>query len=442
MPKIFPFRGLTFDGKKVPSLTQAVTQPYDRIDDALRAEYEKRSPHNIVRIDYGKTEASDGPSNNRYTRAAALLKQWREAGVFAEDGTPALYVYHQIYKVGKESRTRKGVIAALQLEEFGKGSIRPHEQTHDGPKADRLKLMTALGTVFDHVFMLYTDPKKQVNALLDPHAKGAPALEARDDAGETHRVWRVTDPAVLQSVQQAMAGKDAFIADGHHRYETALNFREAMRKAGKKAEGTETPDNRLVTFVNMEDEGLTIFATHRLVYDVPKFDPAALTKALETHFDLHRYELPGSQEELLEDLRFEGMDRPAIGIAFRDRSEALLAVLRDPAVMDKLITDKKSSAWKQLDVNVLHTAILEKHLGIGPAQLAAEKNVDFLRHADAAIAKVRAPGSKYAAAFLINPITVPQIQSIVKQGERFPQKTTDFYPKLITGLVGCRYRFV
>ncbi|MBI2898738.1 MAG: DUF1015 domain-containing protein, partial [Planctomycetes bacterium] len=306
--------------------------------------------------------------------------------------------------------------------------------------------LTATKTHTEQVFLIYSDPEKRVNRILDSIAARHPDLEAKDDLGETHRVWRVMDAATIAQIQKDLEGRDAIIADGHHRYETAWNFRAEMMKQKARCDGTETFENVLATLINMDDEGMTIFGTHRLCADVPDFDLARLLAAAGRFFDVRPYPFANDAEEgfarreLLEDLKIEGMARPCFGVAARGADAHWLFVVKDPKAAAAKVKAPRSEEWRSLDVNLLHSAVLDPMLGIGPAQLAAERNVEFLRDPNEAIDKARA-GGKYQAAFLVNPVKLSQIRTIVSKGERFPQKTTDFYPKLLTGLLLCKLNF-
>jgi len=439
MPRIYPFRAVHFDVARIGGdLTKVTTQPYDRIDGALQDEYYRRHEHNLIRVILRKEEAG----RDKYKDAAATLEDWLRQGILIRDARPALYVYHLVYRTPRGVRTRKGVSALVQIDEPGKGKILPHEQTHTGPKIDRFNLISACRAHTEQVFFLYSDPEKAVNRLLDEASRGKPDLEAKDDMGETHKVWRLDDPAKVQAVQKLLEPKECVIADGHHRYETSWNYKQDSAGRGVKAEGAETPDNVLATLVNMDDD-LTVFGTHRLVHGVAGFSLTRLLTEAKKSFDVREYpfaaegEEKGARREMLEDLRVEGITKPCFGVAAKESNAHYLFVVRDVKAAAAQVKEKKSEDWRSLDVNLLHTVVLDGLLGVGPAQLAAEKNVEFLRSADEAIDKARAPGP-YQAAFLVNPVRLDQIKRVVKNGERFPQKTTDFYPKLLTGLLLCK----
>ncbi len=438
MPRVYPFKAVRFDPARVGDLTKVTTQPYDRIGPELQEEYYRRHEHNIIRIIKRREE----PGRDRYRDAAATLEEWLRQGVLVREEKPAFYAYFQVYRTPQGEKIRKGLSAMVQIDEPGKGRIRPHEETHTGPKIDRFNLISATRSHTEQVFFLYSDPEKTVNRILDEAAQRPPDLEARDDLGELHRVWRIDDPAKVQALQRALEAKECVIADGHHRYETSWNYRQEMVRRGARAEGTESPDNVLATLVNMDDD-LTIFGTHRLVHGVQGFDMARLLRAAAESFEIREYPFADAAEEkaaraeLLEDLRLEGWARACFGVAARESQAYHLFLVRDPKAAASRVKEKKSEDWRSLDVNILHTIVLDGLLGVGKAQLAAEKNVEFLRSADEAIDAARSKGT-YDAAFLVNPVRLDQIRRVVKNGERFPQKTTDFYPKLLTGLLLCR----
>jgi uncharacterized protein (DUF1015 family) len=438
MPKVHPFRAIHFDAAKMGDLTRVTSQPYDKINPKLQDEYYRRHENNIVRVILRKDE----PGRDKYKDAAAALDDWLQKGVLVRDPRPAFYAYFQQYQTPQGERVRKGLSALVQIDEPGKGKILPHEQTHTGPKIDRFNLLAAASAHTEQVFFVYSDPEKAVNRILDEAARRPPDMEARDDFGELHRVWRIDDPAKISALQKALEARECVIADGHHRYETSWNYKQEMTRRGVKASGPESHDNVLATLINMDDE-LTIFGTHRLLRDLPGFDPAKLLVAARAHFDVREYPFAGDAEEkgaraeLLEDLRLEGLSRPCFGVAARGVPAHYLFMVRDVKAAAAAVREPKSEDWRSLDVNILHTVVLDGMLGVGHAQLAAEKNVEFLRSADEAVEKALG-GGPYQVAFLVNPVKIDQIKKVVRHGERFPQKTTDFYPKLLTGLLLCR----
>ena len=442
MARVYPFRGVRFNPARISDLSAVTTQPYDRINSELQEKYYQRHPHNIVRIIRTKDEPGD-----KYATAARTLHDWLKEGILLQETKPCLYVYYQYYKTPEGEKVRKGFSAVVRIEEPGKGRIHPHEETHSGPKVDRFNLLMATKTHTEQVFLIYSDPEKRVNQILDSIAQRSPDLESKDDLGETHRVWRVMDPATIAKIQRDLESRDDVIADGHHRYETSWNFRNEMVNRKMRCEGTESFENVLATLINMDDEGMTIFGTHRLVYDVPSFEPARLVAAAGSLFDVRPYpfatdsEERAARKELLEDLKIEGWARPCFGVAARGAEAHYLFLVRDVKAAAAYVSVTKSEEWRSLDVNLLHSVILEPLLGIGPAQLAAERNVEFLRDPNEAIDRTRGRG-KYQFAFLVNPVKLSQIRKIVSHGERFPQKTTDFYPKLLTGLLLCKMNFV
>jgi uncharacterized protein (DUF1015 family) len=438
--RIFPFRAYHYDKKKVGNLSDVVTQPYDKITPAMQAAYYEKHPRNIVRVILNRE-----PGQARYDRGAEAFRALLDEKAIVRDAKPAIYASYQEYKddAGR-TRVRKGLVALLELEEFG-GAIKPHERTLAGPKVDRLNLMRTTHGTFGQIFMLYSDPEKAVNAILDAHAESRPALEATDEMGETHRVWRVTPKKDVDAIVRLMESRQGFIADGHHRYETALNYRNEMRAKGAKCEGLETFDRLMMTFVNMDDEGLTIFPTHRLVHDADEAKVKALPKVLDEDFAVHAFPFDAATERevragFLAELRAAPKGEHRIGMALRGEPAYYLLTLRDESVSDAFFGTSHGPAWKRLDVSVLHGPILEKRLGIGAEALEKETNVKYVRHADPALDSLAEPGVQ--AVFLLNGTKIQEVHEVAGAGERMPQKSTDFYPKLLTGLLINKFNIV
>ncbi len=445
MARIFPFRGFLYNREKVGSYDKVLTQPYDKIDEATQKAYHERSPYNIVRVAKGIEEPGDSPSRNKYTRAGETLKKWIQEHVLVQDEKPAIYAYHQVYTVDEKERTRKGFIAVARLEDPGKGGVHAHEHTLAKPKQDRFQLINAIGATEGQIFMLFDDPDKVVNRILDAETLRPSDIEARDDFGETHRLWRVTDEKRIRDVQREMERKELFIADGHHRYEVALMYRDEMRKRGMRCTGEETFENRMMTFVAMDDAGLTILPTHRLLRGLEGFSAEKLRAALEKDFRIDEYTFVDDVDEkrtrrdLVEDLKVEGMGGHAFGVILPGRNVYWLAALRDEKVMDAEVKEKHAPEWKRLDVVILHTLVLEGALGISKEAVANEKNVSYARHVQEVVDAAKRGDCQVA--FLLNPTKIEQVKKLASSGEKMPQKSTDFYPKLLTGIVINKYNF-
>ncbi|HIE05214.1 MAG TPA: DUF1015 domain-containing protein [bacterium (Candidatus Stahlbacteria)] len=411
MPEIRPFLAVRFDPAKVGDLSKVVTQPYDKIDPKLQEEYYARSPYNFVRLILGKIEATDDDQNNRYTRARETYKQWLEQGVLIRDEKPAIYPYHQEFSIGKETYLRRGFITILKVEEFG-GKILPHERTLSKPKEDRFKLFMTTRKNFETVFMLYTDPEKKVLSALDPKGS-APLFDVKDDYGYSHRLWKVTDPDTISTVQEVFKGSTLLIADGHHRYETSLTLSKEI--------GGDGPHNyRMVTFVNLEDSGLVILPTHRLICNLERFDTGLILRELEKYFEV-------TEIERTEIAGHPGAKHQFIMIT---KDKACRLKLKDPQVLDSIIPDR-AIGYRRLDVTILHTLIIERILKIPPEKI--EDHVRYAREIEKAEAAV--DSGEFQIAFLLAPTSANEVKDVALAGERMPQKSTDFYPKMISGLL-------
>lgn len=429
MAAVYPFRGYRYNPEKVSDVGQVFAEPYDKITPELQEKYYRRHPWNIVRFSKGKAAPGDNPSDNQYTRARSFLDSCIQEKVLVREAAEALYVYEQEYSfAGGPRKTRRGFIALGALEEFGKGGVMPHERTLAGPKADRLNLMRATAAQAGLIFMLYSDPRQEVSCVLGEAIHRPPEIEARDDDGVVHRVWVVSDPEVQRSVCSLMADKALFIADGHHRYETALNYRREMREKGARClPGSENIDNHIMAFVSMEDPGLTILPTHRLLHHLPPERLSELARRLGRFFALEKCrDLP----EMLSRMNSAPTGGHRFGL-YLDGAFALLA-LKDVAPVAALMPADASPDWKRLDVSILH-AVLEELLGIDRKKLEEEAHVSYERYAEEAVRAVDT--GEFQCAFFLNPTKASEVARVAGNGERMPQKSTDFYPKLYTGLV-------
>jgi uncharacterized protein (DUF1015 family) len=439
VPEIHPFRALRYDAARVGGLSKVVGQPYDKVDDKLREEYYARHPNHIVRIDRRKDEPDDG----KYASTAEELGRWIQEGVLVEEAKPAMWAVRQTYSAGGKQRTRQGICAMVRLEEFGKGRIHPHEETHAGPKVDRLKLLRAARTHVGHIFMLYPDPQRTIAALLDLQtSENPPDLRAVDDFGETHEAWKIEDPAAVQKLAGAMGSLDAIIADGHHRYETALAYRKECEAAGPLPPVVESPANVLATLIDMDDPGLICFPTQRVIRDRPSLGEQDVRTRLQADFDIKSFPFSDKSEDyaarmsMQEWFRLKGRETPTFGLVLPN--VYMVLAVKKVSVTAGRIASPQSLDWKSLDVNILHKIILEGHLGITPDDTANERFVDYVRSADEAAERVRS--GRAVAAFILNPVRMDQLKAVVRHGEKFPQKSTDFYPKMLSGFLMCRLR--
>jgi len=430
MAKIASFRGYRFNPNEVGDLNKVMTQPYDKIDDKLQAEYMARSEYNLIRIIKNPPTAVDTPNDNQYTRAARVWEQWIEERVLIREPGPAIYPYHQQYEVEGKTYIRKGLIALVSLDDE-KGKVRAHEQTLSGPKADRLRLMRATEANDENIFMLYDDPDQKINAILNNELQMArPIVEVTDDFGAIHRLYRITSPGVIHDLNDLFEEKELFIADGHHRFETAMNYMNECKSRNWKPVGAESFSHRMMTMIAMQDPGLTVLPTHRVLHSLVGFDPAKFLAKVSELFHVTEFADRASLYKALDDAAEAG--KSAFGFGAEGLSGVRMIAIKDPATMDTLVPDH-SLGWRRLDVTILHVALLEKVLGIDAAKLAAETNIHYVRGRDEALDHIGKGGVQ--AAFLVNPTRVDQVKQVASFGERMPQKSTDFYPKLLSGLI-------
>jgi uncharacterized protein (DUF1015 family) len=399
MAKIFPFQPYRYT-LKAGSLSDVVTQPYDKITPAMQARYQSQSPYNLVRVILGERKPSDNGNENVYTRAAGYLRDWIARGVLEQEAAPSLYAYYQEFKVPDtdEKLVRKGFIGLGPVEPYSERIVHRHEQTLTGPKKDRLELLRHTHAHFGQLFMLYPDRAGEVDSLLDEAAQAAPEGVTLDEYGALHRIWRISDAARIAAIQELMADKKLLIADGHHRYETALAFRgENPRLAGV--------DKVMMTFVNMYAPGVKILATHRLVSGMQHFNLEEFLRRAAEDFDVEK----------------------VASVAEVNAREGIGA-----AIGSDLYMLRPKAAAGMLDVKILHDILLAKTLGIGEDAVREERNLRYMRGLDAAVEEARKGAAQIA--FLLKPTTVEQVSEVSFGGGVMPQKSTDFYPKLLSGL--------
>jgi len=445
MALVQPFRAYRYNPAVAP-FDRVLTQPYDKITSAMQEKYYAADPHNLVAIEKGRTHKDDAPQNNVYTRAAASLKSWIGEKVVEQDPASGFYAYSQEYTVPGASfrRTRRGFIGLGKLEDYSAGVIFRHEHTLSGPKADRLELLRHTRTHTGQLFMLYSDPQLKVDALLNEVTSSQePVTQLSDEFGVIHRLWLITEPHRIASIQQALASQKLVIADGHHRYETSLNFRnESRSRAGKLL--PEAPyEFSMMTFINTRSEGLTILPTHRVVAHLRDFSLSAVRRYLEPWFATEVFPFDGealrkeAAEKFLARLTAAKSQR-AIGLYPVPENGApafYILALRPGADITRLLPGL-SPLQRELDVVLLHQGILEPALGITPHAVASEANLSYEREASAALDAVDRGAAQIA--FLLNPAEVDLVVRVATAGEVMPQKSTDFYPKLLSGITMYR----
>ena len=431
--EIKAFRALRYDSGVVGDVGGCLAPPYDVIDEPGQVRLYEKNDYNIVRIIKGKTDSADSERDNQYSRAAEYLAGWVENGALKADLEPAIYGYVQDFEIDGKDFRRSGFVALGRLEEFGK-SVRPHEKTLDGPKADRLKLMMAAATQFGQIFMLYDDPEKIADRAIERAAAQTALIDFTDDNECRHRLYTIDNPGDIEAVAGMMSQRQTVIADGHHRYETALNYYNQTNNPAAQY--------RMMTFVNMRNPGLIILPTHRLVANIADFDVEKLLTEAGRLFGVAAFDFTDKQgKELSEQKMFNKMksdfDQEGIAFGVYAASGAFYALtLKDKKAIDKL-AESMSAVAAKLDVNVLHKLILEKILGIGEEQLAGQTNIQYIKGigkaVEASIDKVDSGQSQVV--FFMNPTRNSQVKAIAATGEKMPQKSTFFYPKVYTGLV-------
>jgi uncharacterized protein (DUF1015 family) len=411
---------------------QVVTQPYDKITPAMQERYYGASPFNLVRIILGRHESDDTTGNNVYTRAAEYFRDWRRRGILRLDAAPSIYAYSQRFHdpATNAERERRGFIALGRLEDYSAKVVFRHEQTLAKPKADRLDLLRATRAQFEQLFMLYED-SGEIDSLLAEATKNPATTEVTDEYGVVHRIWQVSDARVIDSLRLKMRDKKLVIADGHHRYETALNYRDERRAAATQevaASGPAPYEYVVMTLVSVNSPGLLILPTHRVVHSLPSFSADDFLTSSRKYFDVEELDAALDAGRATAILCERGVSGVALLAVTADR--ALLLTKPKPAAQKFLA--RVSERQQALDVVQLHKCVLEGVLRLSGESIRNQQNISYIRDAAEAIAQVRS--GKANVAFLMNACSVQQVRDIALAGEVMPQKSTDFYPKLLSGL--------
>ncbi len=438
MAKIIPFRGIAYNPVRVENLANIATPPYDVITHQEQLAFYERHPWNVVRLILGKTFETDTPQDNCHTRSAGFFNAWLSEGILVQDPSPAFYLTSIDFSVHSRKITRWGVISLVALEPFEKGVVLPHEKTFSRVKSERLELMKSCHSNYSPIFSLYSDSRQIVlNTLKQSCSEMAPDMKFVDTYGHCHQLWRLTDVAVHQKISDFMNGKSLFIADGHHRYETALNYRQwiADRTPGFSPEH---PANFVMMYLcGMEDPGVVILSAHRMVKGISPEKKDAFAAAAHAYFDISRFPTesgigPGAATEKWDAILNTGSPRTRIGVVMRNHPQGYLLSLK-PGVMQRMFGREMSLQMLELDVTVLTRLIMMELLGLNHSQLDDESVISYSSKTDVVLEAVRT--GVCDAAFILNPTRIDQVKRVAEAGEIMPRKSTYFYPKVVTGQV-------
>ena len=422
MAEIKPFKGMRYNTFLAGKIGELCCPPYDIISEEERLGYIAENEYNVIRLELPK-EGEDV-----YKTAGEVLDMWRNTGVLVHEIKPAVYIYEEEFNAYNKRSSVKGIIVRVKVEEFSKGVILPHEFTLSKAKADRFNLMKATNCNFSQIYALYMDEEHTTLKTIDRLSDRKPDQKFTDSDHVTHKLWIITDEKVIEKLVNDFADRKLYIADGHHRYETALNYRNYCRENGISKEG-DPQDYEMMYLVDMQHPGLVVFPTHRMVRDLESFDKNEVLKGCEEYFDITKFTSVGNINSELAKQYKQG--KKAFGF-YCGKGEWYLLVLKDIEVMAKVLPDL-SEASQQLDVSVLHSLILEKTMGIDKENMANQINLTYTKFFEEAIMKV--DKGEFQCSFILNPTRVTEIRDVAAAGEKMPQKSTYFYPKMITGMV-------
>lgn len=430
--QVEPFKAFRFDAGVVGDAGECIAPPYDVISGAQQEELYQKNPYNLVRIIKGKTEACDNGEDNQYTRAAAYLADWIDEGALKQDQVQAIYGYVQDFELAGTRYQRYSFVALGKLEEFG-AIVKPHEEVFKKAMIDRFNLKKATSADFGLVFMLYDDPQKIAETIMEQAAGGEPLIDFVDEQDVRHRLFAITDGQDIQKIVDMMSDKSCIIADGHHRYTTGLRYSEESNNPAAR--------HQMLAFANVHQDGLIVLATHRIAYNLDNFDMEQLLSDLEERFEVVEFGFDSSKtkmearRDMLERMRIEhDNDKNAFGIYASDDA-FYVAILKDTRAMDTVVPDK-SPGWRTLDVSILHKLILEELLGLDEEKQTQGENLLYVKDTPMAIddSIARIDAGQAQVAFFLNPVKIQQLKIVTDAGERMPQKSTYFYPKVYSGL--------
>jgi len=427
MVEVTPFKGVRYDKEKAGNMNLLVSPPYDVISEAERDVYYGNSDHNVIRLSLGRDEKDDGDESNKYTRARKFLDEWMSKGVLKRDEKDSLYIYEQEYSLWGERKIMRGFICLVRLEDLESGHIYPHERTLPKPREDRFRLIKAVRANISPIISIYSDRHNRINSILKTEVKREPALKFADEEGITHDLWTVQDEKAIEAIVSEMKNLDLFIADGHHRYETALKYSK---------EGDGKNKHVMMLLVDMNEGGISILPAHRLLRNIRKMDEKELESGLLEHFDLEVFRFDGDELEQRGKMfkhMWEKSDEHAFGM-YAGGNKYYLLTLKDDAIIDKEMNKDTPRIWKKLDAVILHSLIIDGIFGVkDDGSVKYEESISFIKSRDTAIQAVYE--KEYDVALFLNPTKMSQVENVGRTRTRMPQKSTYFYPKPLTGLV-------
>jgi uncharacterized protein (DUF1015 family) len=431
MAIIKPFRGLRYNQHIIPDITSVVTPPYDVISPQEQEQYYQAHPNNIIRLDLGKDMPGDTEKINRYTRAAEFLNTWRENRILEQEDAPALYIYEQEFLADNQWITRRGFIALVKLEPFDKGHIYPHEQTLSGPKEDRLKLIQSCQANLSPIFALFPDENSTIDNYVSTLIPIKPEVDFTDNSGVKNRLWVIKEKPAIDTLITLMEEKPLFIADGHHRYETALTYKEQIGKENSRPGDDLPPDYVMMTCVSMNNHGLKIFPSHRLVRNIKDYHFDRILQSMKEVFSVEPLSKGYRMEDFISTFNAETKSH-TFGMYVGQEDTYYTLHLQNQKLVDTVFSNDHPE-WKHLDTGILHGIIINRILGINSSDITLKDYVKYAKDEREAIPLVRS--GQYQLAFFLKPTPIEQIKAIAMERKVMPPKSTYFYPKLVTGIV-------
>jgi len=434
MATILPFKGLRYNSEKIKDISKVITPPYDVISEKERDDYYQLHPDNIIRLILSKELPGDDQSSNKYTRSAESFETWRKEEILKEEAEPAIYIYAQEFTLSGKKYIRRGFISLVKLEDFQTGEIYPHEHTLAKPKEDRMNLMKACDANLSQVFTFFEDEDATISSFLHKVSEGDPNIDFTDIYGVKNSLWAIKDKAIIEALITQMKDRALFIADGHHRYETALFYRDLVNgtKKEQNSNGDSPADYIMMMCVSMEDPGLVILPTHRLARNVKDLDPEKIKSSLNEVFDISDMGSDCDADMLTQKLSEDShKHKIAMYIGEGDKKFYILT-LRDEKLLDPILTGEYVE-WKSIDTGILHGVIFDRALGIQAKNISKSENVKYNQGVEDSVTRVNE--GEYQIAFFLNPTKIGQIKEIATKRHKMPPKATYFYPKLMTGMV-------